>query len=234
MRISVSYNGIQQSLPAVPFIAMLAGIGADYLLRRMEALKSQKIIKKHRKAIVLILLALFVLPGLAAIAKGHTDAYFSEIVGGPGGVYANKILETEWSGEAYLDTTRWLNQNAKANASIYVPMGYNIFNTYKYGDIGQITGRLDMGSQKLDSSWFSQKALLRGDITVLDPYIVNNNDSINFDYAVVLSRFGLFGEDSFYFRNVKKYVESCEPVYSTMLDGAPLARVYKADCVQTG
>jgi hypothetical protein len=215
----------------MPFIAMLSGIGADYLLKRIEPLKVARRIPEHKKVILLVLLALFVLPGLAAIIKGHTDAYFSEIVGGAGGVYAGKLFESEWSGEAYLDTVRWLNGNAEPASSIYVPMGYNIFNTYKYGDIGQIAGRLDLGNQKLDSTWFSQKALLRGDITVLDPYVVNNNDSIKFDYVVVLSRFGLFGEDSFYFGKIKNYVESCEPVYSTMLDGAPLVRVYKTDCM---
>jgi hypothetical protein len=231
MRISVSYNGIQQSLAALPFIAMLSGIGADYFLKRIEPLKALKKIPFRKEAMLVLLLALFVLPGLIATAKGHTDAYFSEIVGGPGGVYESGMFESEWSGEAYLDTVLWLNENAQEGARVYVPMGHNIFLTYKYGDIGEIAERLKIEDQNLNPTWFRQEALLRSDITVSDPYEVNANDSIEFDYVVVLSRFGLFSEDSFYVRKIQKYLDSCEPVYSTMLDGAPLVRVYKADCV---
>ena len=225
--VQVAYNGVQQFVQSFFFIAILAGIGADHVLKSKKI--PQTLMKRNLLAALLLLL--IVSPGLLAILKGHTDTYFSEIVGGASGVYNNNLFEVEWSGESYLDAAYWLNENAAENATIFVPMANNIFNTYKYGDIGQIAGRLDIGKEGLNASWFEQKPLLRTDIRVKGAHDINSSlDMESIDYIIVMSRFGLFN-DSNYVGYSMPYVESCEPVYSVQIDGVPLTRIYRTDCL---
>ncbi|MFH0956328.1 MAG: glycosyltransferase family 39 protein [Candidatus Aenigmatarchaeota archaeon] len=232
MAISVSYNGVQQSLPAVPFIAMLSGVGADYFIRRAKGFRMLKRMKNREFMLTAILITLFVLPGLIAIAKGHTDAYFSELVGGTPGVYSAGIFETEWSGEAYLQAAQWLSANAKENATVYVPMANNIFNTYKYGDIGQISTRMDVSSGTLGSFSFDQETVIRDDIRIIGIQDTRDDPELlsKVDYVVLMTRLSLFTSDVYVNELSRSCLESEEPVYSVTLDGVPLAMIYETPC----
>jgi hypothetical protein len=232
MVISASYNGAQQSLPAVPFIAMLAGIGADCFITRAKGMRILKRVKNREMLLTALLIALFVLPGLIAIAKGHTDAYFSELFGGTSGVYALGLFEPEWSGEAYLPAAQWLSANAKENATVYVPMAHNIFNTYKYGDIGQISTRMDVSSGQFGSFSFDQQTLIRNDIRIVGIPDVRQDPGLlaKADYVVLMTRLSLFTSDVYVNELSRSCLENKEPAYSVTLDGVPLAMVYEAPC----
>ena len=220
-----AYNGVQQFVQSLPFIAILSGIGADSLLNHRKIPNSLK----KGNLLIMLIIALLVLPGLLAMSRGHMDTYFSTLVGGTGGVYNSGLFETVWSGEPYLEVAHWLNGNAVQGAKVYVPMAHNIFNTYKYGDVGQIPTRLNVSS--LGAFSFDQEALLREDIEILGYEEGKSYELMgDVDYVVLMSRFGLFGPGSYVNNLSRSCLESNTPVYSVMSDGAPIVRVYQTPC----
>lgn len=225
--IGVVYNGVQEFLPAFPFIAILSGMGASCFLAGLRKRVSGRAVK----AVMVVMVFLFVFPGLLAVAKGHADSYYNGLFGGAGGVYRNGYFEAADTGEPYLEAAGWLNNNIERNATIYVPMFSNIFNTYKYGDVGQIADRFG-GWQELDSISFSQKAMLREDIKIVGFYDYANDTGImgGVDYIVLLTRQGLYGSESYVNNVTRACMESCEPIHSVVLDGAPLVRIYRTKC----
>lgn len=230
--IGVLYNGAQEFMPAFPFIAILAGIGADHFVTHAKDVKLLKRAGNREMLLTAVIIALFVLPGFIAIAKGHTDAYFSELFGGTAGIYSARIFEPEWSGEAYLDAARWLDANAAEGAIVYVPIANNIFNTYQQGDIGQIAGRMDVSSGSLSGFSFSQETLIRDDITIVGIQETRKDPTLlqRAGYVVLMSRLGLYESDVYLNELSRNCLQNNEPVYSVTLDGVPLASVYETPC----
>ncbi len=223
----ISYSGVQQYIQIFPFIAILSGIGADRLLSSMRKSKQYK----KREILILAAVALLIaLPGLVSILNGHTDSYFSVLVGGTGGVYSTQLFEPVWSGEPYLETVPWMNENLPQNSSIYVPMFQNIFNTYKYGDIGQITGRVDTSS--VTGFSFEQDGILREDIEIISFYEYEEDPSVidRVNYIVTSPRFSSYWMESFMSDFTKECIEDSEPVYRVVSYGAPIASVYEFPC----
>ncbi len=224
--IASPHDGVRLYMLSFPFIAILAGLGADWLL----SFAGKYITKRNIMMLAAVLLALLiVIPGLHAVSRGHssTATYYNELIGGPEGAYRNGF-QVEYWGEAYLDAVKWLNQNGKENAALYVPMAWNIFNTYRYGDIGQIGKRTSEGRhdlnysafQSLGGQVFEQYGLLRNDFRLV-------NESADADYTILLMRRCVIEGSG----ELKAYLRECEPLHSIMPDGAPLVIIYDAGCV---
>ncbi len=226
--VNVAYNGVQQFIQSFLFLGILAGIGAD---RALRSRRLPKVLKDNMTALTAFVAMLIIVPGAFAIMSGHTDAYFNSIVGGTGGVYGSGLYEVEWSGEAYLDAAYWLQENAANGSSIYVPMANNIFNTYEYGDIGQIADRMDVSGGGLGEFNFEQATILSPDKRIIGYDGVNSTEDFeNIDYIVLMSRFGLI-DSRVYFNEVsRRCMEVGDPAYSVMYYGAPLVRVYRLPC----
>jgi len=239
----IAYNGVQQFVQSFLFIGILSGIGADSALnhakipsflrkRQHTTSKASGQTVRWQVLLTIVVAGLLVAPGCIAILKGHTDTYFNLMVGGTGGVYNSGLYETVWSGEPYLEVVYWLNGNAVENAKIYVPMAHNIFNTYKYGDIGQIKTRFNVTSGGLGQFSFEQDALLRDDIEIISYYdAIDRPETMqDVDYVVLMSRSGLFENEGFIIELTRKCMEHSSPVYSVIADSAPVVRVYQTPC----
>ncbi|MBN1896585.1 MAG: glycosyltransferase family 39 protein [Candidatus Aenigmarchaeota archaeon] len=238
--IQIAYNGSQELMPSLPFVAILAGIGADHLLSWLKSsgklsMMSKKtgLDKKSLHLLIMFIIAAgIIVPGTIAIYKGHNDAYYNEFFGGPLGIYNSKLLESEWSGEAYLELVPWLNENVPADGTIYVPFAHNLLNTYKYGDIGQITERLDTSSGSLGQFNFEQETILRKDINIISYQdAVDNPDTMeDIDFVVLMTRFSFY-DSEIYINNLSRTcLKNREPSYTVALDDAPLVWVFETPC----
>ncbi len=225
----VAYNGVQQFMQSFLFIGILSGIGADSLL---NSAKIPVLLRKKQNILTIMVAGLLIAPGFAAIWKGHTDTYFNLMVGGTGGVYNSGLYETVWSGEPYLEVVGWLNENAVENAKIYIPMAHNIFNTYKYGDIGQIKTRFNVTSVGLGQFSFEQDALLRDDIEIVSYYdVIERPETMqDADYIVLMSRSGLFESEAHINELTRECMDLSSPVHSVLADGAPVVKIYRTPC----
>lgn len=228
--LGISYAGVQQFVHIFPFVAVLAGIGADSVLRSGFVSRLSANWRKLALALVIILL---VLPGMLSILNGHTDSYFGAFVGWTGGVFHSGIFEPVWSGEPYLEAAYWLSDNAPNGSKVYVPMAHNIFNAYKYGDIGQIATRMNISTGGLGMFSFEQETVLRDDIGIisLPEWLESPGILDDADYVVLLSRFGLFESESYVNNLTRSCLENSLPVHSVMSYGAPLVRIYETPCV---
>ena len=127
------FNGVRLFLPAFPFLACLAGMGAAKAaemgvgaLRRPQA----------RRWALAFVVALVGVVGLRNIALSHPYelAFYNCAVGGARG--ARRVgLETIYWGSAYLQALPYLNRNVPAGGSLFVtPVGVmSLLETYQKG-----------------------------------------------------------------------------------------------------
>lgn len=218
--LATPHDAMRMYLPTFPFLAMLAGIGGSTLLEFIRG----------RRASILALFAVLLMisvPGAIAISQGtHAAAnYYSLVVGGTEGAY-ERGFEMDYYGESYNDVVLWLNENAPNGSSIFTHAAWNIMETYKYGDIGQIAYRIGQGKHSLDSVasglgtfTFEQAGLLSNDIKLAE----NEEDS---DYYIILNRRSLVERSE----KIGKYLKNCSPIYTIYSGGVPQAFVYKTGC----
>jgi hypothetical protein len=220
--LATPHDAMRMYMPTFPFLALLAGIGGSTLLDSLGDMG-----KKASWAALLVLCLVIAAPGAAAISQGtHVTAnYYNTVTGGISGAY-DKDLEMDYYGESYREAVLWLNDNAPEGARIHTHLAWNILETYKYGDIGQISYRLGQGkhalgevSGSLGSFSFDQAGLLREDIELVE----TEEES---DYYIMLNRRSSvdiserFGE----------YLKSCQPVHSIYAGGVPQTLIYKTGC----
>ena len=67
--IASPYSGTQLFMPAFPFIAILAGIGAGWVFDYVKRYTTRE---NTKKLIIIILALLLIIPGFYAIAKGNS------------------------------------------------------------------------------------------------------------------------------------------------------------------
>ncbi len=219
------HDGVRIYLNVFPFFAILSGLGAsiaaDYIGRFFKW-------KMLTMAAITLLIAL---PFVFAMSEGMNTVavYYNEIVGGSKGAMANGF-EMDYSGVSYLDVVWWLNENAEPGAKIYVPTATNLWYTYKSGDIGLIAERFMEGRHSLNDTipslgmdMFEQTGILREDIELSE-----KNES---DYLVYLNRRSIVESDaSDDIREMKRVIDSCEPVFVSEAGGAPATYVFRSDC----
>ena len=204
---------------------MIAGLGADYII---DTSKKYALITREVTVLLVVLISVPVLIPFAAGMPNMTN-YYSEMIGGTKGAYMLGF-EMDYWGESYLDLIPWLNNNLEEGARVYIPMAWNIFNTYKYGDIGQIgkkNSSFGISSLGLDSM-LTQKGILRKDIQI----ITNKNEDS--DYYVLLNRRSIIESQSkgiFDAAEMRKYIKECKPLYSVKVGDVPVSMIFKRDCI---
>jgi hypothetical protein len=228
------HDGVRIFLNIFPFIAILSGMGADTVVEYIGRLIGKKIIVACAIAVIIPL------SFLAAFASGmpYVVNYYNELVGGIRGADAAG-LELDYWGQSYTGIVEWLNENAKTKTRIHAPIITNIFEMYKYGDIGLIARRGFEGRHNLSDTvsgigWevFEQDGLLRDDIELVyggesDYYILLNRKSI------IENRLPMKPTDYHNTTIYREYLEKCIPVYSVEADGVPLSMVYETDCINS-
>jgi len=114
---ALSYNGVRLIMEYIPPMAMLAGISAGYVYKKIN--------NKLRAVVILIIFASFI-PTIYKLVKIHPNenVYFNFLIGGLSG--AKKINLNSWGnsyGNAYYQAVVWINNNAEANARLTLPVG---------------------------------------------------------------------------------------------------------------
>jgi len=104
-------NGIRYLLPVWIPLAILAAWGFVYILNLFKQL--------WIKIILVILLGFYFVFIVINYYPYYLD-YYNEAVGGARGVYEKKLLQLGWWGEGGEEATKYLNENANQNASVFL------------------------------------------------------------------------------------------------------------------
>jgi len=106
------YGGINQFMEVLPALAILAGVGADYLVRI-----SRGVIRKIIVFIIFILFILLIIPLIRL--HPNENLYFNNLVGGIAGARDRKLFDwfTNY-GNLYKQAADWLNVHAQKDANI--------------------------------------------------------------------------------------------------------------------
>ncbi len=113
---SVIYGGIRQIMEFVPAMAVLAGIGAWFLIKAATSVNGKVLPKLMALGVAASLL--FVVYEMVKIHPNE-NVYFNQIIGGLSGARAKNI--PSWGnafGNVYLQGVKWLNDNAEPNAKL--------------------------------------------------------------------------------------------------------------------
>ncbi len=114
------YGGVRQIMEFLPAMAILAGIGAFYIIRAC---------KITNRPVFTLIITITILVSLAftgwEVIKIHPNenVYFNQMIGGLSGAKQNSI--TYWGnsyGNAYQQGLDWLNKNAEPNARLGLPI----------------------------------------------------------------------------------------------------------------
>lgn len=110
------YGGVRQIIEYIPAMAILAGIGADYLVQKV----------KMKRLWPYLLLLPFIFP-LSVLIRTHPNEnlYFNFLIGGLHGAYTRDFQDWGSSyGNVYRQAADWLNKNAESNAKISTAFSY--------------------------------------------------------------------------------------------------------------
>lgn len=124
MRVSLPgasiYGGVRQIMEYIPGVALIAGVGLDYI--RMNL-----IFLIHRPRLINSLLLSFVMLSLVyPLIKLHPNenVYFNQLIGGLLGAYrANLASAGNSYGNVYWQIVQWLNDNAEQNSKVALIQG---------------------------------------------------------------------------------------------------------------
>jgi 4-amino-4-deoxy-L-arabinose transferase-like glycosyltransferase len=202
-------------IPVFPFIAALAGIGFDWLIKGLEKI----FIRIKQPALTIttpIIMGIALLISQSAAMAGlypHLLSYYSEGVGGLRG--ANKLgMETTYWCETYSAALPYLNSQAKPGDTIWVePLSANVLIYY------QTIGRLRRDVQIMTPP-NTQSVLQPASSEPVsktpwqaDWFIVQYNQS----------QFVRNGSDMY---SLLQTLDSRKPVYQVISQGVPLMRLY--------
>ncbi len=107
------YGGPRQFLAAFPLWAICAGVGLAWATSRLRL---------RRPAMILALYCALALPGIAWTGVGNSLEYYGEAVGLVLGAHALGF-ETTYLADTYKPAVAYLNEEAKAGATVYAQAG---------------------------------------------------------------------------------------------------------------
>ncbi len=113
------YGGVRQIMEYVPAMALLAGLGAYYLVTKIK-MRSNKLLMKTCFFLVSCLLL------LVPVVKYHPNenVYFNFLVGGLSGAHEREIPSNGNSfGNAYYQAAGWINENVEEGAKVSLLQG---------------------------------------------------------------------------------------------------------------
>lgn len=162
------YGGVRQIMEFIPPMAILAGIGAKYLVGRLENRIKRGKWTNNLVKFAIVASLVFVMGEMIAIHPNE-NVYFNQLVGGLSGAKEKQI--PSWGnsyGNVYLQGTEWINENAEPNARIVLPVGTmaNISKLHLRSDIvvynGDWSGPKNRGEYAVEmvydwpqSNWYS-------------------------------------------------------------------------------
>ncbi len=111
------FGGIKHWMPAMPFLALLAGVGA---VAAGKALVDIFLSHRVRDLALATVLAMLLAPAIWATAHTHPNgtAFYNVLVGGPRGA-ADKGMMRQFWGYAGYEGLSYVNENTKKNARVY-------------------------------------------------------------------------------------------------------------------
>lgn len=113
------YGGVRQIMEYLPAMALIAGVGADFL--RRGVLKSQILL-----SVVFLLIILLVTVNTLLKIHPNENVYFNFISGGLKKNMDSGLPSAGFSfGNAYLQGFNWINQNAKPGSKVALIQGTN-------------------------------------------------------------------------------------------------------------
>ena len=120
------YTGVRQIMEYIPATAILAGLGATYLVSIID----KYFVKLTRKRLSHLAIKAFILalslPLLFKLIQIHPNenVFMNSLIGGlPGAVEKQVPGAAETLGNVYLQGLWWLNENAEKGASYKLPLG---------------------------------------------------------------------------------------------------------------
>lgn len=113
---SPNHDGIRLWLPMFPFVAVLAGLGFDVLVRGLE----RRMRRPPRLAEVLLLGALYFGPATVGLVSTspHYLAYYGEVVGGPAGADRRGMEATYWFDAVTAGFRQRINEEVPEGATV--------------------------------------------------------------------------------------------------------------------
>ena len=115
------FGGTKHWLPAMPFIAALAGVGAVWAARSFARALGPGESAIGLRVAPWVAGALVLAPAAAELARNHPygTSYYNEAIGGVRGAARSGMMRQYW-GYASRDALPWLNENAPKDAAIFL------------------------------------------------------------------------------------------------------------------
>jgi len=185
---SMVYDNERLFMPTFPFLAMLAGVGIDWALRRLRRALVQRP-NIARAALLTIGIGAFAPQTAQALTLyPHLLSYYSETVGGlPGAVRLG--METTYWCETYAESFDYINANARQGAIVWAE-DWSHDTLIQYQQVGLLRGDLRIARRDGSSS-----VLPNGNRTSIIA------DMWEADYVLVQFRQSGFTRDTERFRN---------------------------------
>jgi 4-amino-4-deoxy-L-arabinose transferase-like glycosyltransferase len=128
---SMVYDNERLFMPAFPFLALLAGLGLDWLLVGIPRFLAQRGRIASIAAISIVLSAFAPQTIQSALLYPHLLSYYSETVGGLPGA-TSRGMETSYWCETYATTIDYINTNARQGAIVWVEdWSHDVLLTYQ-------------------------------------------------------------------------------------------------------
>ena len=194
------YGGVRQIMEFIPAMAILSGIGAGYMVRKLHGyiVKNLKPFSHLTiKPFQLLIILSFIPIALKLISiHPNENVYMNPLIGGLRG--AEKRNFADWGstlGSAYRQGIIWINQYAEKEASLALVNGFS-------SNIPRIWIRKDIDFNESYYSSYSKKGEYLMEVT---------------DYS-----FGVLTP-----KEKRLYIDNLLPVYQVKVDGVPILKIWK-------
>jgi 4-amino-4-deoxy-L-arabinose transferase-like glycosyltransferase len=192
------YGGVRQIMEYIPPMAILAGIGANYVVKILGNFISKLFV--FREKVLLIFLQLLIIASFSFVvyelARIHPNegVYFNQLIGGLSGARKFGIRDSgQTLGNEYRQAINWINTNAKKNAKL--ALGYETQGNLPYNWV-----RNDIG---YGNSYYSGP-LRKGE------YVISTMEKT----------------DMFKWYKMRYLENYLNPVYTVSVDGVALLKVW--------
>lgn len=128
-----AYNGERLLLPALPFVACLAGLGFQWFGDGVRAgLTAQRASRTWSRLVLVFLGGLLLAPGAYGLLAGHPYqlGFYNLAVQGPRGAW-ERGFETMYWGQPYLDAARYLEAHPVKSVYITPPGAASLLEFYR-------------------------------------------------------------------------------------------------------
>ncbi|MBM4387511.1 MAG: glycosyltransferase family 39 protein [Deltaproteobacteria bacterium] len=152
------FGGTKHWLPGVPFLAIFAGIGFDYICKAFKTLFEGRLknFETFRRGFIVSALLLFAAPALFETLRGHTNGstYYNSFFGGYGAMGKYGMQREFWGNSAF-SALEWLNSRAQKNAVVdFHDTNWDAYNMYLRDGLLRKDVRAEWDYQKADFHLF--------------------------------------------------------------------------------